>query len=73
MKIDAIEQRELLIAINLIRAFIENLEPQKNCASCEYWQGGGGNGGCTLASMAVPPQHIIENGCDKWEVFTIPF
>ncbi len=73
MKIDAIEQKELLIAINTIRAFIENLETKKSCASCEHWQGGGGNGGCLLANKAVPPQNIIENGCNKWEVFNIPF
>ena len=68
MKIDATKQKELMEAIDLIRSFVENLEPQKSCNSCCHW-----DSGCNLYNKAIPPQDIITNGCDKWEIFYIPF
>lgn len=69
MKIDAATQRQLVGAIDLIRSFIENIEPQKGCISCFNW-----SNGCGLADKAIPPQDTINNGCPKWELFDeIPY
>ena len=79
MKIDAAQQKELLQAVEILRSFIENLETKKGCISCYNWSGGcdtkaGWNGGCKLAGGAQPPQDVIQNGCESWELFdSIPY
>ena len=60
MKIDAQKQTQLLEAINLVRNFIEEMEPQKSCGSCLYW-----DGQCGLYKE-IPPSDIITNGCPDW-------
>lgn len=72
MKIDAAEQKELLFAVEKLRSFIENLETKKGCISCYNWSGGDGSkwpAGCSLAQGKTPPKDVIENGCEKWEIF----
>ncbi len=77
MKIDAMQQSELLQAVETLRSFIENLETRKSCGSCAFWDGGYNanvKGGCKLAAGEMPPPDIIQNGCNSWKVFDeIPF
>lgn len=80
MKIDAAQQKELLQAVETLRSFIENLETKKGCISCYNWRGGSTKtgekwlGGCAIAGGDMPPQEIIENGCEHWKIFDdIPF
>ena len=79
MKIDPAEQKELLYAVETLRSFIENLEPQKSCISCRHWSGGGTTGDkwtgtCTLYNQAPPSDYMKSNDCKQWEIFdTIPY
>ena len=68
-KITALEQKELVEAIDKVRAFIENMQTEKSCLSCLNFQ----QDKCTLAN-AAPPSHIIKKGCDSWVIFDeIPY
>lgn len=66
MKIDPIEKRNLLEAIDLVRSFIEQQETTKGCISCVNWKDG-----CKLAQGQTPPSDIIKNGCPAWEIWDI--
>ena len=68
MKIDASQKRELLQAVETLRSFVEFLDEKKGCISCYNWSGGT-NGGCQLAGDSMPPQDVIENECESWEIF----
>ncbi len=68
MKIDALEQQRIIDSLNNIRAFVESLEPQKNCHSCLHFQ----KSVCDLSSGQTPPPNIILAGCAKWEIFLTP-
>lgn len=68
-KITALEQKELIEAIDKIRAFVENLQTEKSCLSCLHLKGDK----CELAGR-VPPDHVLKKGCDSWEIFdSIPY
>ena len=68
-KITALEQKELVEAIDKVRAFIENMETEKSCLSCASMQ----QGKCLLAGR-VPPDHVLKKGCDSWVIFDeIPY
>ena len=63
-KITALEQKELIDALDLVRARIENMETEKSCLSCLNLQ----QGKCTLAGR-TPPDHVLKKGCDSWVIF----
>ena len=68
-KITALEQKELVDALDLVRAFVENLETEKSCLSCLNLK----HDKCTLAGR-TPPDHVLKKGCDSWVIFDeIPY
>jgi len=70
-KIDARVQQEILDALMKVQAYVENLEPQKSCASCQYYID---NAGICEKFRQSPPEHVKLEGCEGWEVFNnIPF
>ncbi len=71
MKIDPHSKRELLSSLDHLRSFIEHLETTRSCGSCMHWADGLTQ--CKLAN-AMPPEHVIRNGCKSWVIFDeIPF
>jgi hypothetical protein len=70
MKIDATKQKELLASLEEMKIFIESLEVQEGCISCINWQ----KDGCKLANFQRPPDNIVANGCEAWQIFDeIPY
>lgn len=70
MKIDPQDQRILLDKIADIRSFIENLEVQKSCKSCEHYID---NAQICEKYRQSPPEHIKPVGCPSWSLHEIPF
>lgn len=69
MKLDAIQKQEILNALNTVQQFVEGVKTHTNCNTCIHYE----NDKCALVN-ATPPHHVIDNGCESWEVFDkIPF
>ena len=70
MKLDPFEKDKLLTAVEILRSFIENIDIEKKCASCNYYQEIDGK--CGKFSLVIP-EHIIKVGCPDWDFDSIPF
>lgn len=67
------QKYELLDSLRKTVAFVNSIEPSdKGCKTCFNWVQNG-VGGCGLANGNMPPSHVIEKGCNKWEWDEIPF
>lgn len=67
------EKHDLLASLRKSIDFVQAIEPSdKGCKSCFFWATNKG-GGCNLANGSMPPNHVIEKGCAKWEWDEIPF
>jgi hypothetical protein len=51
------------IALEIMKPMVK-----RSCATCTNW-----DNGCKLANGDMPPQNVINNGCDSYKFDEIPF
>ena len=59
---------EIAVRINILRRELRLYESIKGCKSCDHYN----SAICSLAN-AVPPDDVIESGCDGFVWDEIPF
>lgn len=70
-KVNKQEYKENLEGLKTDVAYWERNTP--SCKNCDDWRPGKQNSGRCSKWDAVPPQDVIETGCDEWTFDEVPF